>query len=266
MRINSDFEEHVAREFLARRAAMTAELATRPARTPAGHRGVAPAVPVSGDEVHISPEARATSWAKPGASAGLIPAFPSPAEVAAALRTLVELPAGAVANQPLGDLARLLSGLATGLPGNPPPSRETAATLLADTIVRILLGPPPQHAGSPALPTESTAVLQLARELVAAGREPAAGQQTSIERATAALLLGVLRWRGALPAQIQPEPRPASGELPAALLSLVDPPKPGSRRARRRTQPNSAPDPETDPYARDDEPPANLYRSSPRRT
>lgn len=268
MRINSDFDEQVSREFLARRASMASELGARPARTPAGIRAVPPAAQVAGDEVHISPEARAAVWAPPGGPAQPLRSFPSPTEVIAVLRALAELPPGAVPEAGLKDLGRLLGQLARGLPGQAPPVASEQPAALADAVVRILLGDRPGMLAAPTADIDAPAALQALRDLLATAAGASTGPVTTFERATAALLLAVLRWRGPLAGLPLPDAvsTPAEG-FPPALLSLVGqqgrPLRP--RRRTRDDDPERAPDDEEETEDELEEPPLP-YRSSPRRT
>ncbi len=266
MRIENDFEDQVSREFLARRAAMVAELSGRTAPTRSGHRATAPATQVAGDEVHISPEARAAVWTKDGPAGQPLRPFPSPSEVVAALRALTELPRGASPGAALDVLRVVLAGLARGLPGTAPTEPQTPASVLADAVVRLLLEPRSSAGTPPPSQAEAAAILQAVQNLVAAGVEASAGQQTVLERATAALLLAVLRWRGAV------SPAPAEGPrgeaFPPALLSLfagqATQTRP-RRRRRRGDEPDGATDEETERWDGDPEEGAG-YRSSPWRT
>lgn len=253
MRITTDLEEQVSRELIARRAAMVAEFSARTARTPAVQRETPPAARAGGDEVHISPEARATAWSRETAQAQPLRAFPSPSEVVAALRALAELPVGEAPDAALKSVGELLAGLARGLPGQSPGGPQSPTATLADAVVRLFLGEPDRGPLPPDRPLDITAALRAVQELVTAGAGPPAGQQTTLERATAALLLAVLRWRNAgappLPAAAQP------GEaFPAALLSLLGEPRPPRIRPRKSRAPGgeAEPDDEPDPWDGDE--------------
>lgn len=270
MRINSDFEENVSRDFLARRASMLAELAARTPRTPAANRGTPAAVPLAGDEVHISPEARGTAW--PGAATvappGPLRAFPSPAEVVATLRALAALPAGdPAASGAVKVLGRLLAGLARGLPGDAPPLRDSPAAALADNLVRLLLGERPALLVAPRPDVDEGAAFRAFADLLSASAGPSAGPQTVFERATAALVLAVLRWRGTVNSLPLPDTATPSGAaFPPALLSLAGA-APRSLKPRRR-RPRSHEDGSEDSgdradYLDGEEPSAGSYRPTP---
>lgn len=251
MRITTDLEEQVSREFIARRAAMAAELSARTVRTPAVQRETAPAARADGDEVHISPEARATAWARANAPAQPLRAFPSPSEVVAALRALVELPAREAPDAALKSVGELLAGLVRGLPGEAPGGAQTPSAALAGAVVRLFLGEPGR---GPALPDgtfDVPAALRAVQDLIAAGAEPSAGQQTTLERAAAALMLAVLRWRAAGTAPL-PAPGPAGDSFPAALLSLAGTQSRAPRMRRRKSGAfGGAAEPEDELDARD---------------
>lgn len=123
MRIESQFEAQVAREFLSRRAGMLPEAATPAVET-------APAVVatarLAGDTLNISPEARL---------AALTAALSSGAadDVIAALQTFGALPPGEVA----GALAQVLSLLGPGVAfEHTPPEQARALRELVATLLR----------------------------------------------------------------------------------------------------------------------------------
>ena len=164
MRITTDLEEQVSRELIARRAAMVTELSDRTARTPAVQRETPPAARAGGDEVHISPEARATAWSRENARAQLLRAFPSPSEVVAALRALVELPVGEAPDAALKSVGELLAGLARGLPGEAPGGPQSPTATLAGAVVRLFLGEPDRGPLPPDRPLDIPAALPMAAQ------------------------------------------------------------------------------------------------------
>ncbi len=263
MHIRGELADAAARELQARRASLASELARVAARSTLSGARAQPAVTPAEDEVHISTEARAANWARQAGIPDVLRPFPSPTELIAALTAALNAP-GETAPAEVARLARVLGELASGLPGAAPSlSAVTPATALADAIVRVLLGTP---AGAPPDARALRTALELVRELVtapAAPIAPEARRPALMERAAAAIVLAVLRWRGsgvALPHAADGGP---AAELPAALLSLVDPSVTALPRKRRRRSALQD-DPATDEADAEQDGPPPGYRSNPR--
>lgn len=122
MRIESQFEAQVAREFLSRRASMLAEAAAPTVDRPSAV--VAPARP-GGDTLNISSEARLAALTVALASGSVD-------DVIATLRTF-----GAPTGEVAGALARVLARLAPGVAFEPaPPEQARALRELVATLLR----------------------------------------------------------------------------------------------------------------------------------
>ena len=262
MNIENGLQAQVACQFIARRESMLEELASR-AKTPAGERGAPPAASLGGDEVRLSPEARAAAWQLRLVEPGGYPGLPAPDEVVAALRAVFEAPPGTDLHEPLAALRTLLARLATGFPGGFP-GAGTTQSLPAAELVRLLLGEPGGGLPPGVARFDAEAAASALRALLS--QAGAGGPSTAVpafERAAAALLAAVLSWREraagpAFPGFATHTP----GNLPAALLSLAS--EPPRRPRRRGVAASHGERDETDqpPDKEDDEP----YRSSPRRT
>lgn len=207
-----------------RRGVIATELARLGATLSEPQAGTRPAAALA-DAVRISAEARAAHFgiSSPAAPAS---AFPSPSEVSAALRALVDAPGAAARANAAGQLGALIHQLAAVFRGGKAPA-GIALDPSAAALVRLLL------AATPDAPPDAERAAMLARELLAqAGLQGAPGMSPgAVERATAALLAAVLVTReGAHPEQGAAQ----AGQFPAALHSLaaqVTPPRP--RRGKR---------------------------------
>lgn len=224
MRIG-ELDDALGKEFAARRDAMQAELGRTAARLAEPRAATRPAVPLA-DSVRISPEAQAALFARAGAAPALGP-FPSPSEVVAIFREIAAHGPGQVPPALVARLAGLVRQLSAGLPGQPPPGPPRLADRTAAALVRALL----REGAAP------EAAVALARQLLSVSAPPGgsllAPAPTAFERATAALLMAVLRTR--TEAQLPAEARPAtaSADLPPGLLSFAAV-APAARRPRRR--------------------------------
>ena len=264
MRINGDFEEQVTREFASRRGSMESDLSRLGPQPSGSHRAVPPAVPMGADAVQISPEARSAA-ARQAPPDLLLKPFPSPEELIAALRAVLSTEVPAEIHQFVRELSALLGRLAAGLPGSAPSTGgDQPPALLAVRIVRLLLGGNPGLIGGGITPEQSNEAAALLRELFALpAAQPATlgGPPTAFERAAAAILLAVVRWRGQI---LEPSPALPGAGLPPALHSLAGTVSGQRPRKRRRRMRPEREEPQLD---QGDEPASELdYRSSPRRT
>ncbi|HNM77802.1 MAG TPA: hypothetical protein PKI89_05535 [Tepidiformaceae bacterium] len=233
MHIENGLQAQVARQFIERRDSMLQALASR-IKTPAGEQGTPPAASLAGDEVLLSPEARAAAWQLRLVEPGGYPGLPAPDRIVAALRAVFEAPPGTDLREPLAALRTLLAQLARNFPGDAPAG--AAPSQPAADIVRLLLGEPGRGLLPAASRFDPAAVASAVRALLAQAGLAAAGNPSPFERAAAALLAAVLTWREGAPGQ--PYANPAThqpGDLPAALLSLAGAPTrlPKRRRAGR---------------------------------
>lgn len=265
MHIENGLQAQVARQFIDRRDSMLQALTAR-ARTPAGEQGTPPAASLAGDEVRLSPEARAAAWQLRLAPPGGYPELPAPDVVVAVLRAVFEAPAGTSVREPLAALRTLLTQLARDFRGHSLVAGAAASQPAAD-IVRLLLGEPRPGLLSPPIRFNPVAVASAVRALLTQAGLAASGSTSPFERAAAALLAAVLSWRESVPGQ--PFASLAShvpGDLPAALLSMAGAPlRPAKRRraAGRHTDSEYGWQAPGDDDGRTGEQP---YRSSPRRT
>lgn len=219
MRIG-ELEDTAGKEFVARKAAMTAELARTGTRLAEPQPATAPAVPLS-DSVHISPEAHEAWFGRPVPLEAAPGPFPSPAGMVAILREIAAQPPGQALPEAVSRLARFVQQLAARLPGRPPSMAPGATETTATAVLRLLGSPNP----SP------EAVHALVRQLVAqsstagarAGGPPA---RATFERAAGALVFAILRMRtergpGPLAAETRPVPFSPAAGVPAVLVEVA---------------------------------------------
>lgn len=202
--------------------------------------------------MRISPEARAVHLAvhaPPTQQTGL----PTPADLGAALRAVLEAPAGPARELAAGRLATVVRELAPAFEGRinwPAGTSSSSAAVLA----RLLL------ASHPNLLVDAGRVRDLVRRLLLqAGQAPAEDASvTVVDRASAALLAAAV-------AATAPQPEPHSPlPFPPALLPLAAQVQP-ARRRRREDEDESAEDsPDEDDH--DSHTETASYRSNPRRT
>ncbi|MEO8538571.1 MAG: hypothetical protein ABI577_02440 [bacterium] len=234
MRIAGDFEERVAREFLARSGGMSTELAHLGAKLSEARSAVPPAVLLGSDSVHISPEARTVASATEAGLPATSTHVPSPAEFVEALRTVVQAATPEAAQIAGGLLATMVRNLALGAPNELMMTTSESGSL-ADAIVRLLLENSPDTPGQGGRSSGAARdIATLIRELVGLNPEQSASPTTSapLERAAVEILLATIRWQATGGQQLASHSPAAEDTFPPALLSLVTGPAPLRRRPR----------------------------------
>ena len=252
MRIG-EFDDAALRNLVQRQNVVTAELGRFGARLSEPPAGTPPAT-VLADAVRISPEARAAQFAiaRPGSQP---PWLPSPNDLAAALRAVLDAPDVPTRMQAAGRLSLVVRQLAAALPEGPAPPGfpvSAAAVRLASLLLT----------DGDATPLVAARVAHLVRRILAeAQSQPVQGSSIpALERASGEIAAAVLAAR-ALPS---PEQAPGSTlSVPAALLSLAAQAAPAARRRKRGAKET---DHEGEPGRGDEDETDAGYRSSPRFT